>query len=246
MSILLPKYLYLNNNTYPNIIPKYLFQTYIDSKRVPQKVFDNIKKFASDYNYYFFDDHQAEQFLKEFYIPIVLQKFKELHGAHKADLLRYCLLYIFGGVYLDIKTILVKPLSSIFDHKSNNNYCFYSALSMIPSTIYQGILAVTPMNDIMKDNIICTLNTSLKQTKDNYNVFTGYMYESLSLRNSIPIINHGENLLKNNEKIKIFKEICCNHQSCPSLVKDRYGLNCRIIDEEGNIMFYTRFADFPW
>ena len=39
------------------------------------------------------------------------------HGAHKADLFRYCCLYKLGGVYLDIKMKPEKMLNKIFNHR---------------------------------------------------------------------------------------------------------------------------------
>ena len=48
-----------------------------------------------------------------------------------------------GGIYLDIKTELIKPLNEIF----NKNYT-YSVLSIVRDTIYQGVIATPPGNPI--------------------------------------------------------------------------------------------------
>ena len=42
-------------------------------------------------------------------------RYKNLRtAAHRADLWRYCALYHFGGVYLDVKTWLIRPMREIF------------------------------------------------------------------------------------------------------------------------------------
>ena len=46
-------------------IPKIIMQTYIDRDKVPQKVFDNIKKYAPEYEYLFFNNEGCLRFLKE-------------------------------------------------------------------------------------------------------------------------------------------------------------------------------------
>jgi len=240
-NILLPHFTF-NMSVVDKKIPKYLFQTYISKERVPKKVHDNISKYASDYSYFFYDDNQCRDFLHNHFIPEVLQKFDELKGAHKADLFRYCILYIFGGVYLDIKTILVRPLNEIFN---DINCSFYSVSSMNPNTIYQGIIAVNPLNNIMKHSINFILNTSYLETKKNYIIFTEFMFKDIQ-KMCQTNLNNGYNFLKNNDLICIFREVCCNSKTCPLETKDRYGLSCNILNNDNKLIFKTRFADFPW
>ncbi len=52
------------SNLKSNSIPKILIQTYKNKNKVPQKVFENIKKFASDYEYRFFEDQDCINFIK--------------------------------------------------------------------------------------------------------------------------------------------------------------------------------------
>ena len=80
-------------------IPKYLFQTYNNINKIPPKVFQNIEKYAPDYKHFIYDDTACKIFLKKYFVPEVLKKFNKLKlGAHKADLWRYCVLYIYGGI----------------------------------------------------------------------------------------------------------------------------------------------------
>ena len=59
-------------------------------------------------------------------------------------------------------------------------------------------------------------------------------------------LNSGYNILKNNEEIYLFKEFCCNKKVCPLTTKDRYGLSCNILNDNNELVFKTRFTDFPW
>ena len=59
------------------------------------------------------DDKEADTFMGRFFPGKVSDAFHSISpkfGAARADLLRYCLLYIFGGVYLDLDSSLNCPL----------------------------------------------------------------------------------------------------------------------------------------
>ena len=72
-------------------------------------------------------------FLKKYFNKKVLDKFNNLTGAHKADLWRYCILFLNGGIYLDIKTVLRKPLSEIFTREDT----WYTVASKNQNTCYK-------------------------------------------------------------------------------------------------------------
>jgi mannosyltransferase OCH1-like enzyme len=95
-------------------IPLFIHQTYVSKDKVPQKVLENISEYAPEFTRYFYDDNDIRKFLLEHFHGKVLDAFNSLKlGAHKADLFRYCILYIKGGVYLDIKTQLIQPLKPL-------------------------------------------------------------------------------------------------------------------------------------
>lgn len=99
-------------------VPRQIMQTYKSLDKVPPFVIKNIKKDNPDWDYHFFSDEEAEEFLKKEYPPQILEKFKSFsRGAHKADLFRLCWLYKNGGVYVDIDTHLLKPIDKIVGEK---------------------------------------------------------------------------------------------------------------------------------
>ena len=237
--ILLPKY--KNKKVNNKTIPKIIYQTYINKDKVPSIVFENIKKYADSYEYHFYNDDDCKTFLKTYFEPKILNKFNSMKtGAHKADLFRYCILYLYGGYYIDIKSILIKPLNKIF----NKNYNFYSVIGLGNGSIYQGIIASYPRNDILKRSINFILESSNKEIDDIYSIFIQFMYNDIRKSSISKKVKEGENELQNSDKIYLFKEECCN-KTCRDKPMDRYGRYC-VIKDKDEVIFETRFPSFPW
>ena len=51
-----------NKENYNNSIPNIIWQTYYDKSIVPQKVYDNMKQFAPNYQHYVYNDNECRQF----------------------------------------------------------------------------------------------------------------------------------------------------------------------------------------
>ena len=89
-----------------NVVPLNIFQTW-HSKNLPPKMKEcvqSLKRDNPEFKHYLFDDDDCREFIKIHYNESVLDAFDRLKpGAFKADLWRCCILYTFGGIYLDIK-----------------------------------------------------------------------------------------------------------------------------------------------
>lgn len=95
-------------------IPKNIIQTYKSRVLVPPYVFQNIKENNGDWNYFFLDDQECRDFLRQEFGQRFQDKFDSFKkGAHKSDLFRLCWLYKNGGVYVDIDTQILVPLDQI-------------------------------------------------------------------------------------------------------------------------------------
>jgi hypothetical protein len=69
--------------------------------------------------HYLFDDHECRAFIAREYPDDVLYAYDQLiPTAFKADLWRYCVLYKYGGVYLDIKLRFLFPYECSGDNVS--------------------------------------------------------------------------------------------------------------------------------
>jgi mannosyltransferase OCH1-like enzyme len=87
-------------------VPLNLFQTW-STKDLPPKMkacVYRLRQQNPEFNYRLFDDEECVHFIKKHFDEKVIYAFHRLKpGAYKADLWRYCVLYIHGGMYLDIK-----------------------------------------------------------------------------------------------------------------------------------------------
>jgi inositol phosphorylceramide mannosyltransferase catalytic subunit len=97
-------------------IPKIIYQTYYSNKLpiITSFFIWWMRKRNPDYKYEFFDDARIDNFLKAEYPPDFFQTYQKLAiGAAKADFFRYAVLYKTGGVYVDIDSAVLRPLSLI-------------------------------------------------------------------------------------------------------------------------------------
>jgi mannosyltransferase OCH1-like enzyme len=101
-------------------IPKIIHQTY-RSGSIPKALEDNIQKLKFNNPKWIvklYRDEDVLAFIKSSYSSYVLRQFlriNENYGAARADLFRYLLMYKVGGVYLDIKSTLDKPLDEVLN-----------------------------------------------------------------------------------------------------------------------------------
>ena len=87
-------------------IPLNLFQTWYTKDLPPamKECVESLKSANPEFIYNLFDDEDCRNFILNNFDSSVVEAFDNLiPGAYKADLWRYCVLYIHGGVYLDIK-----------------------------------------------------------------------------------------------------------------------------------------------
>ena len=224
-------------------LPKNLFQIFINYNKsiIPQKVRDNKKKYASDYKYHLLDDDSAIKFLKKEYGQLLVDTFNSIkNGAHRADLLRYCLLYRYGGVYADISLEFIKPLNKIF----TKNNTLYTVKSIIPYVCCQGLIASPPCNEIFAELINHLISIDKKLLDYYYNVSCEHFYKFIENKIGIKSIDSG-NYVTNQYNITLFQE----HSNCrlyTDLKPDKYGFCSKILDVNRNVIMNTRYNDYSW
>jgi inositol phosphorylceramide mannosyltransferase catalytic subunit len=101
-------------------IPKVIHQVYFSKTgRVPAAIRRNIDKICRlnpDWDHRLYDDRHMEAFIASVYGERLLSYYKRIHrsyGASRTDLFRYLLMYKEGGLYLDIKSSLERPLQRV-------------------------------------------------------------------------------------------------------------------------------------
>ena len=146
----------LKGQSIRRVIPRVVHMTYTSREHVPAKVWAQYERFAPEFEVRFYDDAACVEYLRTHYHPRVLERYLRIKaGAHRADLFRYALLYIEGGVYLDVKTRLVRPLRDCIDFSQNT-----TVLSSKNKSIYQGIIFARPGEQIFLNLIYAILETS--------------------------------------------------------------------------------------
>jgi hypothetical protein len=69
-----------------------------------QENVDRMRKVNPEFDVYVYDDNDCREFIKNTFPGDILTAYDTLKpGAYKADLWRLCILYINGGIYIDIK-----------------------------------------------------------------------------------------------------------------------------------------------
>ena len=211
-------------------IPKKIFHTW-GTNQVTPGMYDAVHTWIDknpDWEYYFFDDKACRDFIKENFPKKVLDAYDTLiPGAYKADLWRYCVLYIHGGVSVDIKAQLLVGLNdviaediqflSIKDRPSDSPNSFLSTY------ILQAFLCAKPKHPFLKKAIDLIVT----------NVEAGdYGHESISITGPGVIgkainmvLNRPENTpnLSGEHNINDYKYTLWPHSPCLKEIKDGFN-----------------------
>jgi hypothetical protein len=253
-------------------IPKIIYQTYFNKSLIPKKVYDNIALYASGYKHVIFDDTDCMDFLEVHFGDQIKNVFKALTGAHRADLFRYAVMYIRGGIYLDIKTQLISDISLIFSSTQTS----YFVASYVTGTIYDGVIAAPPgiplfhtMVRTVKEWVDNTYNVT-KQHSRHYEFKLRMKYKKQ--RNPVISLNYFrdqyalyslvgsevglihpkhnvklQSVLKNETYVWVFEERCSyTDSSACSGGFDRYGACCVIVGQGDAKVINVRYSDYPW
>lgn len=108
----------------------------------------SLQKDNPEFTYVFSNDEQCRIFIKERFDADVLFAYDRLiPGAYKADLWRYCVLYTFGGIYMDIKFSCIPPFK-LMELTTQEHFIQDRKYGGNPG-IYKGVLACYPKNPIL-------------------------------------------------------------------------------------------------
>jgi mannosyltransferase OCH1-like enzyme len=155
MQINLKKTLLIEETVEKQIIPLNLFQTWhtLDLPINMKNAVNTLKTQNPEFTHYLYDDNMSRDFIQKNFNHDVLYAYDKLKpGAYKADLWRYCVLYIYGGIYLDIKMVPENNFKLI------NLTCkeFYPK-DIVYNNVYgiwQGLMTSLPNNDALYKSIL--------------------------------------------------------------------------------------------
>jgi len=152
-----------------------------------KKVIDDLIKNNPEFAHFLFDVEECREFIRTNFDLNVLEAYDKLKpSAYKADLWRYCVLYKYGGIYLDVKFMIMNDFKLI--NITNEEYF---CRDMHPQeTACNGLIVVKKENE----TIHRCINQIVINVKNNY-------YGNGSLDPTGPILL--TNSLNSNEKNKL-------------------------------------------
>ena len=143
--------------SYNCTMPCDIYQTWY-TKDLPQKMKERVELLKSQnpkFNHHLFDDNDCREFIRQHFTSDVLDAYNSLvPGAYKADLWRYCILFINGGIYMDIKLTCINGFKLIELTEAN-----HFVLDRPKNSIYNALIAS------QKGNIF--LYKAIRQIVDN-------------------------------------------------------------------------------
>jgi mannosyltransferase OCH1-like enzyme len=138
-------------NYYNSVIPLDIYQTWV-TKDLPRKMRERVELLKAQnpcFNHHLFDDNDCREFIKTHFRPDVLEAYDTLiPGAYKADLWRLCVLFINGGIYMDIKFCCVNGFKLIELTEKE-----HFVKDRIPNTIYNALMACRKGNLFLYQSI---------------------------------------------------------------------------------------------
>ena len=101
----------------------------------------------ADYNFILYDDDDCRNFLKEKYGQEHVNLFNFLRdGAIKADFWRICILYMYGGVYVDVDIRPHVPIKDFMEYGTT----FLTCGSISENKVNPHLIITHPGNIILK------------------------------------------------------------------------------------------------
>ena len=147
---------------YNSIIPLNLYTCWHTKELPPlmRKNYNLLVENNPEFTHYLYDENDCREFIKNnFPIDVYNSYNKLIPCAYKADLWRYCVLYINGGIYIDIK------------YNSTNGFKFIALTEkehfvrdIQEKSVYNALIVTLPKNEIL----LKCINQIVENVKNRY------------------------------------------------------------------------------
>lgn len=154
-----------NNNTIHNI-PKVIYRTWGRELNKPMYE-ESYKKWITlnpDYTMIMYDMVDVEQFMKEYGTEEYLAWKKVIPNAYKADLWRACILYKYGGIYVDAFATPNVSLDTMINMTNMTKGDIF--IASLEEGVHNGFMIVTPKHPFMKQyilNMVTNINIGIEE-----------------------------------------------------------------------------------
>jgi len=122
-------------------IPKIIMQTW-KNQDIPNKwkpSTKSIKRYMPEWKHIIMTDEDNRKFIKKHFPDFLHYYDKFPYNIQRADAIRACWLYVYGGIYMDLDIEILKPLDSLFYQKhgiylvNSGNFSSYTTNSFMAS-----------------------------------------------------------------------------------------------------------------
>jgi len=109
------------------MIPKIVHQTWYDHNlpKIFQEIYNENMKKNSEFEFKLWSDNDDEMVIEKLLekdFPKIMEIFnKSKFGVQKADIKRIAILYYFGGVYIDLDIMFLKPIDDLINFYQNDD-----------------------------------------------------------------------------------------------------------------------------
>lgn len=148
----------MNNITY---IPKIIHQLWIGEKPAPTNLMKTWKEKHPDFEYIFWNEDEFKKRHMTFRCQSKIDEIEEING--KADIIRWEILYKYGGVFLDADSICIEPFDDIIMSKK----CFagWENEQVRKGLIATGTMGFPPQHPLVKEAIHWIKHNEVSQAK---------------------------------------------------------------------------------
>jgi len=145
-------------------IPKIIHQLWIGSKPAPITLMNTWKDKHPDFEYIFWNEEEIKKREFKFKCQDKIDDIEEING--KADIMRWEILYKYGGVFLDADSICIEAI----DQELMNKKCFagWEQEEVRPGLIATGTMGFPKKHPLVKGAINWILNNEVSQQKANF------------------------------------------------------------------------------
>ncbi|GAB4188398.1 MAG: hypothetical protein Tsb0015_08350 [Simkaniaceae bacterium] len=161
----------IKRSTSPKI-PKIIHQIWVGTRQIPKCLItsqSSWKKFHPNWKYCLWTNEEAEKLvLKYFRVDHKEIYFNSEDPREKADLLRYYILFLYGGLYVDADCICLKSLEELHHY-----YDFYTGISsnFTPEICNNAVIGSAIQHPIMKGIIKNIKNINVADWRFRSGVF---------------------------------------------------------------------------
>jgi hypothetical protein len=161
-------------------IPKILHQIWIGPKPAPTEFMKTWKEKHPDFQYILWNEREIQDYGLRFVCQKQIEDIGEING--KADIIRWEILYQYGGYFVDADSICIEPFDEVFEGKTA--FATFENENMRKGLIATGTMGFIPQHPLCRD-IIQWISTSeeatnlIKSTRAWFSVGPGLLTKML-------------------------------------------------------------------